>query len=504
MNSLISRYIRFHPVKTQRGLEILSGIMPWGVIFFVILGSFVIPDTIAYFVLTFNVYWLYRSLQMSILAVLGYFKLKENIKIDWIEKLKSDEVTKNRYLNIYHLIIIPNYKEPLTLLERNVESLTKQNFDSKRIFVVLAMEEREGEGAVKKVEHLKSKYKNKFGMIIGSFHKLVPGETIGKHSNNTFAAKIAKKILVDQKGLPIDKIMTTQCDVDTVFPRQYLSLLTYKFLTVTWPFNKIYQAPVFMYNNAHRLPLILRALAISSGIQYLALFQKPSGRFVNISVYSLPLKLLHFVNYWDVDVIPEDWHINLKIFFALKGDLQVTPIYLPVYIDAAESTSKWKTIVNSYYQARRWAWGIVDVPYVLKKFFLHPEVPFVEKILKVITVIETHFVWSSWWFIVVLGATIPTLINPAFGNSAVGYNLSKTSSGVLTIGLIGIFVIIILDTLLNPHYKSRLQHILDPKTYLPWLLSPLAGLFFSAIPGIESQTRLLLGKYMEYRVTEKV
>jgi len=33
---------------------------------------------------------------------------------------------------------------------------------------------------------------------------------------------------------------------------------------------------------------------------------------------------------------------------------------------------------------------------------------------------------------------------------------------------------------------------------------PLVGLFFSALPGLDAHTRLMLGKYIEYKVTEKV
>ncbi|MGH7866901.1 MAG: hypothetical protein ACREP9_04510, partial [Candidatus Dormibacteraceae bacterium] len=40
--------------------------------------------------------------------------------------------------------------------------------------------------------------------------------------------------------------------------------------------------------------------------------------------------------------------------------------------------------------------------------------------------------------------------------------------------------------------------------YLQFFLYPLVGLVFSVFPALESQTRLLLGKYLEYRVTEKV
>jgi hypothetical protein len=33
---------------------------------------------------------------------------------------------------------------------------------------------------------------------------------------------------------------------------------------------------------------------------------------------------------------------------------------------------------------------------------------------------------------------------------------------------------------------------------------PIVGFFFTALPGIDAHTRLMLGKYIEYKVTEKV
>ena len=39
---------------------------------------------------------------------------------------------------------------------------------------------------------------------------------------------------------------------------------------------------------------------------------------------------------------------------------------------------------------------------------------------------------------------------------------------------------------------------------LEMLLLPVAGFFFTALPGIDAHTRLMLGRYIEYRVTEKV
>ncbi len=39
--------------------------------------------------------------------------------------------------------------------------------------------------------------------------------------------------------------------------------------------------------------------------------------------------------------------------------------------------------------------------------------------------------------------------------------------------------------------------------YLQWLLMPIATLLMSVLPGLDSQTRLMVGKRLEYWVTEK-
>jgi hypothetical protein len=38
---------------------------------------------------------------------------------------------------------------------------------------------------------------------------------------------------------------------------------------------------------------------------------------------------------------------------------------------------------------------------------------------------------------------------------------------------------------------------------IQWLLIPIVGLVFSNLPALDAQTRLMAGRYLEYRVTEK-
>lgn len=504
MNDLIAGYIGYHPVRTQRGLEILTGLTPWVLIAFLFLGSFVWPNAVAYLVLAFNVYWFYRSFQTAVYIVVGHLNMRATLKTNWLKSLSGNPETRGKYKKIHHLVIVPNVKEPLGTLERNMNSLLAQTFPAKQVHVVLAMENRAREFDLEKANYIKRKFQHKFADVFVTWHVLAPGETIGKHSNDAFAAKTVKKILVDRRRIDIKNIIVTTCDVDTVFSSQHFALLTYKFLTSKKPYNRFFQAPLFLNNNINRLPSLMRVRIMMGDAGRLAGLQKPSGRFMNFSAYSMSLALLDRVGYWDVDVIPEDWHINLKCYFATKGDIDIVPLNIPLRGDAPESTSAWKTMVNTYQAEKRWAWGVSDVPYVVKNFFQHPEIPFWNRLNKLLLTAEWHITWSVSWFLITIGATVPTILNPAFSRTALGYNLPRASSLILTTCIIGLLVMTFYGYVLNPDIKHKLRSFLHPLTVLQWISLPIAGLVFGALPGLESQTRLMLGRYIEYRVTEKV
>jgi uncharacterized protein YqcC (DUF446 family) len=40
-------------------------------------------------------------------------------------------------------------------------------------------------------------------------------------------------------------------------------------------------------------------------------------------------------------------------------------------------------------------------------------------------------------------------------------------------------------------------------SWVQWILLPVFGVIFTNLPALDAQTRLLTGRYLEYRVTEK-
>lgn len=497
---MFRKFILKYERQVQRSLEILPGFVSWNIIIFPYWAIFVIPTGLAYFILAYNIYWFYQSFQIAITGTISHFRIQASMKFDWLKDLASFPDWKK----VKHVIIIPTYKEPLYILERTFASIAKQTLPKKQIYVILATEKNEDKvERERKIKALRKKFGEIFPNFFVTTHELIPGEAAGKSSNERHAAVWAKKNLIDKKKLNMNYTVVTSCDADHVFHPNHYANLTYKFLDHPKRYMRFWQPAVLFYNNIWELPAVTRVSNILGSI--FAISQLPRhDRLISSSNYALSFKLLHEVDYWDADKIPEDWGIFFKSYYKKRGRVEVEPIYLPIYADAALSDSLWKTLKNQYEQKKRWAWGVSDDPWIIKKYFLTPGVPFVEKTMRLIFVLMAHFLWPVHWFIITIGLQIPILINPRFGRTTLGYMVPRMSSVILTTALIFLIVMLIIDRVYKPKRPENYpawRAFLSP---LEFLLMPVAGFFFSALPGLDAHTRLMLGKYIEYKVTEKV
>lgn len=493
-----------HEAKAQRFLEILPGSLAWGVILFPAIGGFFIPEIVAYLVLVFLAYWFFRSFQSAFLGIRGYFLLKVWEKTDWPKKWQKSRDTKLDWDKIRHVIVIPNYNESTEKIAGMLTSLVHQKqINRKSLLVFLAMEERAADSHERAGELLKQ-FRGKFGYLTTTFHpEDIPGEVRGKASNEAWAAKIAEKDL-KKLGVPVELATVTSCDADTNFHPLYFAALTHFFATNQNRYLRFWQSPIFWYNNLTRVPFPIRIVGVIGHAIHLANLQEPTKLIFNYSCYSLSFKLLRDVGYWHTNIIPEDWHLFLQTFFAKRGKVEVEALFLPTSIDAAEAKTWFGSLKNRYEQCKRHAWGATDISYAVKQVIRHPEIPRLTRFLRVYKLIETHLIWSTNWFLLTLGATIPVIINPAFSRTALGYNLPRMAEGILTICLAALIVMIILDYALRPQHARPTSIFAATREVVQWITLPFVTLAMSVLPGLDSQTRLMLGKHMEYRVTEKV
>ena len=481
----------------QRLLEITVPIGSW---FFITLPLWLSPfhpAIVAYFIIAFDLYFFYKSIITAYSAVLSYSEILYHSKINYHKKL--ERLKNSSFLN--HFVVIPNFKEPLHKLDATIGSFVENNYPYKKIYLVLAFEKREKE-AQDKAEFLTKKYQGFFKDILVTYHPDLPHEEPGKASNQTYAVKIVDRYAL-KNNLKREETLITICDADSYLPKNYFSYLSFSFLKDKERIYHFYWAPVLLYNNFWKLPLFVRIQATLSSILRLA-FLSQKNNLIQVSTYSTSLWLLKKINFWDVDIIPEDWHVYFQAFFTFGEKVKTIPLFTIVNGDAVYSGADLKTFVNRYEQEKRWAWGVSDVGYVLKKFFQTPNINFFAKLRKVIFVAETHLFWPVSFFILTISASIPPLINPVFRRTVLGFLLPKLSGLILTLSSVMLILYIYLDIKIRARVNMKTGILNLPLLLVQWYLLPIVSFFFSSLPALDAHTRILLGKKLKYRVTETV
>ncbi|HET8777540.1 MAG TPA: hypothetical protein VFN76_07765, partial [Candidatus Limnocylindria bacterium] len=73
----------------QRLLEIVPGLVSWAIIIGPIWLSFSYPWLVAYFVLSFDFYWLCRALWFAGAVMVAYGRIRRVLAVDWLERCRG-------------------------------------------------------------------------------------------------------------------------------------------------------------------------------------------------------------------------------------------------------------------------------------------------------------------------------------------------------------------------------------------------------------------------------
>jgi cellulose synthase/poly-beta-1,6-N-acetylglucosamine synthase-like glycosyltransferase len=486
--------LRRQHTESNRLLEVLPGLCTWLVLTSLIWASFLKPLGLALAILAYDTYWLYRSTSLAIRIIVAYRRLRRSEAFDWL----SAAAALPEYGRVHHLLIVPTYGESVDILRATLRRLTEQDFPLERMAVVLAFEARDPR-AQHRAQLLSQEFEGQFGWLWTTFHPKLPREVAGKSSNEAWAARWAKERLIDDCGVDLEFTTVTTCDADSRFSPKYFSALTYEFLTK--PRLRMFQPVIQFYNNIWRVPAPSRVLNSVHSLWQLAKLTRVD-KLVPQSTYSLSLQACVEAGYWDVDVIPEDSHMFFKMMFHFGREVRVEPIYLPVVSDAAERPGYVSTLWSQFEQEKRWAWGVADIPYVLLGLGRTALRRGLGRWYRGLRYVEEHLSWPLSPFLITFGASAPRFFNPTFGRTSLGQLLPNLCSWVLTASLASMAVMIVIDWLLKP---APAGHPLGGWLHLwEWILMPAVGIALSALPGLVAHTRLLLGRYLQYKVTQKV
>ncbi len=528
--------IRKH--KLWRTLEFIPGSIAWLAIIMPLILSIFAPQFVASFIIVYTIVWLFRSLKLSYYLYKSYKLAKEALQTDWqklinltdhpekinyeLKKIKKEEKPKKyfqlfhlkkqiaklkslkqqkRSKNILHAVIYVTYKESYQLIRESIKSYANSAYPSSKIMVVLAGEESDKENFLKIAKKIEKEFGKKFAHFMTTVHpKGLPGEIKGKSANATWAAKQFKKY-IDSKKIKYENVIISNFDADTVAHPQYFSELTYKYLTEENRTEKAYQPTHLFHNNIWDVPAVIRIVAQSCSFWRMAESVQTS-KYKSFSSRSLSMKTVIDVNYWDPAVIPEDSRQYWTAYAVYDGRHTLVPIYTPVYMDAVLSETYVKTFKSQYSQLRRWAYGVCDFPFVALNLWYHPRIKLSEKIYKIYEFLKNSFFWATGPILITFMGFIPGVINPGFRDTVLAYNVPRVMSDMLTLAAAGIIMCAVISISMVP--KNPQKGILGQLSLIgQWILIPVVSIFLSAIPALDAQTRLMFGRYLEYKVTEK-
>ncbi|HEX7619990.1 MAG TPA: glycosyltransferase family 2 protein [Anaerolineales bacterium] len=451
------------------------------------------------------IYMMVRFIAFTIFYLAGLVEIRATEKRASgcpLRGLSRDEIA--RYQAVQHLVVLPNLNEPEGILSRTLQSLSVQAGARDNITVVLGMEERESE-AGDKAETLMAKYKCSFYRLMAAFHPSnLPGEVTGKGTNETWAVRCAREELVDHMGISPSQIVVTAVDSDSIIHPHYFAELTRQFAADPRRYSLVWQAPILLDNELWHTSAVIRLMtfytnAITTGDTF-----NPWEAKFSYSTYSLSLKLLEEVNYWDPTIIAEDVNIFMRAFFKKGGLAYVQRISLPVHGNPVYGANLWHAMGIFYTQKVRQGWGGAEIGYLFQKWNYPPGAPFFYKLGRLLKLIHDHLFFSTAGFIVSLGTVLSIILD----HTAVITLPPASFSPLLFImlNLLGGSALVVV------WFAERVRL---SRGWTDWSLKTLAGeivawvffpvLFFLLmnLPGLQAQTGMLLGQPIPFNRTPK-
>lgn len=527
----------------ERTLEIFPASLSWGLLVSLPALCLFAPTAGVILVILLDLYWLLRLVYFTIFLILSYGLLEVERSAPWRNRLEDltnleSSISKSqgrlskirsnwktfysewRHLEIlkrlrkksvcfphpdeiYHLVIIPFFQEDLEVLEASVKALANVNYPKERIVVILGVEERAGEEALNRAETLKRKYGHHFLHFQLSLHPAgIPGETAVKSANATHAARWAKEFF-DSRHIPLERILVSCFDSDTVVGPEYFGCLTYNFLIHPKRTQTSFQPIPVYHNNLWEAPSFARVLETGSSFLQLIEVTDPE-HLVTFSSHSMSFQALVEIGYWPVDLVSDDSAIFWKAFLAFDGDYGVEPLYVTLSMDVAIGRNLWETCQSIYRQKRRWAWGVENFPILVRGLLSNPRIPLWLKVKRAFRLLEMNISWATWTPLMLLLSWAPAFVaSREFTSSVAHFNAPRVAAVICGLAIASLGTSIVLSFLLLPKRPRKVRFFENLVFALQWLFVPLIATVFGAIPALDAQTRLALGRYMEFLVAPK-
>ena len=473
----------------------------WGTFLGVLLLSFLKPLWVLVFIILLSTVWLFRVFYFVFYLLFAWMRFRNVQNTDWKKRVEVHPEWKE----IIHAVVLPTYTESLEVLQQTLEHLRASAFPTHQIVVVLSGEERAGQQFRTVAAQLEERYRGVFKDMIVTIHPdNLPGEIKAKGANAHWAGRRLKEYC-DRYHLEYKKVIVSYFDCDTCVAPNYFTILTATFLEHPHPFRTAFQPIAVFNNNIWASPMITRVSAFSTTFWLMTELARPD-RLYTFSSHAMSLVPLVDVDFWQRDVVSDDSRIFLQCFFRYHGGFSVTPLYALVSMNTAMSDTWWKSMKNLYKQQRRWAYGVEHFPYLVTNLLKDPLIPWATRRKFIWNLAEGFYTWATTPILLFVFGRFPLWIMRwrEVPGTVFVYNAPNAIEWLMFFCTVGIIASALITYYLLPRRTIPLSVYQRVGMVMQWMLLPINLIIFGSIPATEAQTRLMLGRYLGFHVSDKV
>ena len=112
------------------------------------------------------------------------------------------------------------------------------------------------------------------------------------------------------------------------------------------------------------------------------------------SSHAMGMKALVGVNFWSRNAIPDDSRQFWRMFYGTQGKAKTVPLHVSVYLDGVHADGFLKTMKEQYRQIRRWAYGVIDFPYIMEQNAVSPKIPLGLRVAQTYRQLSQFHLWA--------------------------------------------------------------------------------------------------------------
>lgn len=494
--------------------------------------------TVAYLAFSaYTVAWLSSSFALALRQLREYRTMRRYREIDWDQRLRhltdpyarmhtladqprlteseaEELVALNAWVHsgpevptpdaVHHLVVMPVASEEASIIRQSLDAILAADFPRERLALCLTFESRSSVWDAETIADLAADYESRFGLFMTTQHPDgLPGEGRVKGANISWGAQLARAEL-HRRGIGDEQVIVSAFDSDTRPSTHYFSVLTYTHLTNLDRDVDSYQPILLFHNNVWEVPSASRLVGYVASMWTLVDSTRPE-RLRIFSSHAIGMPALVRVNFWSKNVIPDDSRQFWRMFFESDGRAKTVPLHLPVYLDAVHADSWWATMREQYKQIRRWSYGVIDFPYIMEQNATHPRIPFRVKLTQTLRQLTQFHFWATVPLMLIVLRPIISWLQPFVVHSSLMLTdlAAIANIVVLIISPVSLVLSAIVALRLLPVRPANRPKKTWFKMVSEFILLPIVAPLFFCFPAMDAQIRLLLRRYLGFRVTVK-